>query len=180
MDLIAFTNWIKCCLLIVLISSCLPVWAQHKVEATQQFTIEGLVDKPATINFSAIKKFPQSDLGEVLVRNHRGEEKITAKGVKGVLLRQILDSSVHIATRKPKELSEMYLVLTASDGYKNVYSWNELFNTTVGEHVYIVTETDGKKIEDMDGAILVISTADQHAGTRHFKGLQKIEIKKVD
>ena len=154
--------------------------AQHKVERTNQFSIEGLVDKPAVVDFAAILKYPQVRLGEVTVRNHRGEEKMTAKGVKGVLLKQVIDSSVRIAIRKPKELSELYIVLTASDGYKNVYSWNELFNTVVGDHVYIVTETDGKQIGEMEGAILIVSTADQNAGTRHFKGLKKVEIRKAE
>jgi len=42
--------------------------------------------------------------------------------------------------KKPKEFSGIYIVLTASDGYKNVYSWNELFSTEVGKHIYIMTE----------------------------------------
>ena len=80
---------------------------------------------------------------------------------------------------KPKEYSELVIILIASDGYRNVYSWNELFNTDIGSHVYIVTEMDGKPIDQMPDRILVLSLADLNSGRRHLKGLAKIEVKKA-
>ena len=165
--------------LVFIVLTGFAAFAQHSVEATRQFTITGLVDKPVVLDIAAILKYPQVAIGDIVVRNHRGAEKEIAKGVKGVLLKQVFDS-VHIAIKKPKELSQVYLVFTASDGYKNVYSWSELFNTGVGNHVYIITEKDGTTIGQMEGDILIVSTADLNAGTRHFKSLRQIEVKKAE
>ena len=76
-------------------------------------------------------------------------------------------------------LSEYYFVFAASDGYKVVYSWNELFNTSVGESVYLVTEKDGKTITEMDDSILVVSTKDFKTGRRNVKGLASIAVMRV-
>jgi len=72
------------------------------------------------------------------------------------------------------------IVLTASDGYSNAYSWSEIFNTIVGDKVYIITAQNGVDIAAMPERILVMSLADKNSGSRHLKGLQKIEVKKPD
>lgn len=161
---------------LVIISQAL---AQRVIEPTKQFTITGVVEQPATITIADIKKHTAVLLGEVVVKNHKGEEKKVAKNVKGVLLTDVLEN-IKIKVDKPKQYSELVVLLTASDGYKNVYSWNELFNTEVGKHVYIITEMDGQTIDNMPNAIIAVCTSDINAGARYFKGLQKIEIKRVE
>lgn len=156
-----------------------PALAQRTIEVTREFTVSGAVKQNTTITIADIKKYKAVDLGEVVVKNHKGEDKKTAKDVKGVLLTDVL-GSVTISVDKPKQYSELVVVLTASDGYKNVYSWNELFNTEVGRHVYVITGMDGKTIDNMENAIIVISTADVNTGSRYFKGLKKVEIKRVE
>jgi len=74
----------------------------------------------------------------------------------------------------------MVIVLTASDGYKSVYSWNELFNSDIGNHVYLLTALNGKTLDQLDDRIAVVSLSDIFAGRRHLKGLTKIEVKKVE
>jgi len=169
--------------LVLTIAACLaitsPVVAQRVIEPTKQFTVTGVIEQPVTITIADIKKHNAISLGEVVVKNHKGEEKKVAKDVKGLLLTDLLEN-VRIKVDKAKQYSELVVLLTASDGYKNVYSWNELFNTEVGKHVYIITEMDGKTIDEMPNAIIAVSTADMNAGARYFKGLQKIEIKRVE
>lgn len=152
---------------------------QHKVDPTHEFMISGMVEHEITLDIAAIKKYPATDLGEVVVKSHRGEEKHVAKNVKGVLLKTLMES-MKVKISKPKEYSQLVVVLIASDGYKNVYSWNELFNTEVGNHVYVITEKDGQTIDTMDGAIVVVSTTDINAGARYLKGLQRVDIRKIE
>jgi hypothetical protein len=133
--------------------------AQHTIETTRQFTVIGAVEQSVTISVADIRQHTPTALGEVVVKNHKGEEKKVARAVKGVLLTELL-ANVKIKVDKPKQYSELVVLLTASDGYKNVYSWNELFNTEVGKHVYVITEMDGKTIDDMPNAIIVVSAGD--------------------
>jgi hypothetical protein len=95
--------------------------------------------------------------------------------LKGVLLKDII-SGVEIKSESPKVLSEFYIVCRASDGYKVVYSWNELFNSPTGDAVFIVTSKEGKKASEMEESILLISPKDFKTGRRFVKSMSTIEI----
>ena len=157
---------------------CISVDAQHKVDASHLFIVQGEVEKPVVFDIATIRKYTSVPLGDVVIKNHRGQDKKTANNVKGVLLKTLLDS-VHVKVDKPKYYSELIVVLEATDGYKNVYSWNELINTDVGNHVYVITDKDGQGIESMDEAIVVISMSDINVGSRYLRGFAKLEIKRV-
>ena len=103
----------------------------------------------------------------------RKEEK--TKSVKAVLLKNILDS-VAFQYDKPRMLNIYYFLFVASDGYKIVFSFNEIYNTETGNNLYIVTEMDGKKIQDMDSRILLLTTKDIKGGARNMKSLSKIVV----
>ena len=162
-----------------LLLACLPALAQRQMERTAQFTISGWVSHPLTVTIAEIKALPQMPIGDITIRNQKGEEKRTVKDARGVLLKQFIEKAAVNAGDKPKELNAVYFVLTASDGYINVYSWNELFNNDLGNHVYIVTSEDGKSADDMDDSILVVSSTDTNPGRRHLKCLSKIDVKKA-
>ena len=154
-------------------------FGQREVENTARFTIEGHVRNSMSVDIAGIMKYPAVAIGDMLVKNQRGEDKETVREMKGVLLRTFIDSA-GINVEKHKDLNRVYIVLTASDGYKNLYSWNELFNSETGNHVYIITEIAGRSMRQMDGAILVVCNTDINKGRRHLKGLQKIEVKLAD
>lgn len=147
-------------------------------EATNEFTITGLVDKPLTISYEELTKEKIVSIGDFKVTNHLGEYKKEYKDVKGVMLLDLL-KKVNITTTSPKLLSEYYLVFKAIDGYSVVVSWNELFNTEIGNSFFLVVEADSKSQKDAAEKILLISTKDFKTGRRHIKGLEKIEIKRI-
>ncbi len=150
-------------------------FVQAQVKATSSFTIAGEVFSSLTISIADLKKWKEVAIGDLVITNHLGEKKSEAKGLKGILLKDILQT-LEIKSENPKVLSEYYFVCVASDGYKVVYSWNELFNTSVGESVYFITEKNGKSIGEMDDSILVVSTKDFKTGRRNVKGLASIAV----
>jgi hypothetical protein len=152
---------------------------ENVVPPTSEFTVKGIVKNELTFRISDVGKYKQEELHDVLIRNQKGEQKRVVKSVKGILLKTILESA-DIQAEKPKDYSEIYIVLTASDGYKNVYSWNELFRTDVGKHIYIVTAEDGETMEQLPGRIQVMSLGDYQSGNRNLRGLAKIEVRKVE
>ena len=153
--------------------------AQHTpVPPTDEFKITGIVKKELTLRLKDLAAFKQDALGDLPIKNKKGEPKDVAHNMKGVLLKTILDSA-DITTDKHKEYSELVIVLIASDGYKNVYSWNELYNNDAGNHVYVITEIDGKVMDQITGRILVVSMSDTNSGRRHLKGLSRIEVRRL-
>lgn len=80
----------------------------------------------------------------------------------------------------PKLFSEFFLTFIAADNYKVVYSWNEIFNSPIGENLFVITSRDNKKLKDMDERILVLTPIDFKTGRRHIKGLTKIVVERVN
>ena len=154
-------------------------FCQQELKPTQSFTISGEVKSPATVQASDLKKWSVQTIGDIVITNHMGEKKSEAKALKGVLLKDVLQS-VEINAETPRVLSEYYFVCKGIDGYTVVYSWNEVFNSPTGNGVYVVTEREGKPITEMNDAILMISTSDFKTGRRHLKSLATIKIKRAE
>lgn len=121
------------------------------------------------------QKYEKHTLDSIQITNHLKEYKSTLKNVKGVLLKDVL-SKVSFKENSPKVLSEYYIVCIAEDGYKVVFSWNEIFNTSVGDHVLIIPEVEGRS---KDG-ISTLSPTDFATGRRYVKMLKTIQLKKVN
>lgn len=155
-------------------------WAQAQEisKATQSFQITGKVQNALTVQFTDLQQYPIQKIGNVKITSHTGEPRGEFKKLKGVLLKDILQKA-DIQSESPKLLSEYYIICEAADGYKNVYSWNELFNSEVGNQVFIVTEADGKSFATSDKSIMLIAPQDFRTGRRNLKGLSKIEIKRI-
>ena len=153
--------------------------AQEQSKPTSSVIINGRVKSPKTFTVAAIGQYKVYNLGDVVITNHKGEVKGTAKELSGILLKDLLQS-IEPDAETPKVLSEYYFTCIASDGYKVVFSWNELFNTATGNTVYIVTSKDHKPIDALDESILLISTADVHTGRRYVKNLQSIIVRRAE
>lgn len=153
--------------------------AQHdKIPATENFSIEGKVRKGLTVSLADLSSYKTYMTDSIVIINHLGERKSSMKKVKGVLLKDILDK-VEIDAENHKVLSEYYLVCIASDNYKVVFSWNEIFNSDIGKSVYIITSQDGEWAYRLDNRIALVSPKDQMTGRRYVKGLQKIIVERV-
>lgn len=166
-------------LALIIIFACNSLLAQNEIKTTTSFTITGEVKASIIITIADLAKWKQQTIGDVIITNHLGEKKSEAKGLKGILLKEILES-VEIKSESPKVLSEYYFVCKATDGYKVVFSWNEIFNSKVGESVFIVTEKNGVSASKMNDSILLLSPNDFKTGRRHVKSLSTIQIKRAN
>ena len=90
--------------------------------------------------------------------------------MKGILLKEILER-IEFLSESSKDLCEIYFICTASDNYKVVFSWNEIFNNDVGKSVYIITAQDGNWAYVLDNRIAHVSSKDHMTGRWYVKGL---------
>ena len=153
-------------------------FGQPPVPHTSSFQIMGKVKHEKTLTWNELAAYTVTRLSDVIITNHLGEKKGMATGLKGILLKNVLES-LELDTDSPKKLSEFYFVCVASDGYKVVFSWNELFNTSTGNSTYIVIEKDGKTGASIPEGILLLSAADFKTGRRYLKGLAEIRVEQV-
>jgi hypothetical protein len=166
-------------ILILLLLVNIFAWAQTKITPTEQFIITGKIKTELKFTLADINSYPVVPIKNVILTNHLGEVKGNIQNIKGIALKPLLEK-IEFLAEKPKELSEFYLTFVASDGYKVVYSWNEIFNSETGNNLFIITEKDGKKLTDLDDRILTITTTDFKTGRRYVKALDKIIVGRVE
>ena len=165
-------------LLLVFLFAAGMAYSQENVPPTDKFVIEGKVKNSFGFSLDQAGQYKTTGIDSIVIYNHLLQRKRVIKNIKGVLLKDIIDKAV-IDISAPKLLSEIYITCVASDNYKVVFSWNELFNTDIGKHVMVITESDGKPAKDGQDRIAIISTADQATGRRFVKSLSKIIIEQV-
>ena len=152
--------------------------AQKTIEATNEFTVEGKVKNKLRFSIKDLPDYKAKHLDSVIIYSHLMEPRKTIRNIKGVLLKDIIDKAA-IDAESEKLLSEYYITCIASDNYRVVLSWNELYNSIIGESIMIITEADGKSANQLEDRIALLSAADRATGRRYVKGLQKIVIERV-
>lgn len=152
--------------------------AQKNIPVTETATVTGAIEKETTITIAQLTAMPAKPVADVLITNHTGEPRSKAKGMKGILVKDVL-AAVVIKSESPKVLSEFFFTFFASDGYKVVYSWNELFNSPTGDNCYFITEKEGKTLSEMPERLLVLTPTDFRTGRRHIKGLSRIVVSRA-
>ncbi len=163
-------------LILVLIS--VIVWGQKTNQPTNDFVVTGQLKKELKFTLADIEKYPSKTIGDVVITNHLGEPRGTAKQLTGILIKDLL-KDLELKEESPKQFSEFYFTFVAADNYKVVYSWNEIFNSPTGDNLFLITSRDGKKIIDMDERILILTPTDFKTGRRHIKGLSKVLVERV-
>lgn len=162
--------------LVVITLTWIKVYGQ---EPSKSIVISGDITKEITFNLEDLKRFDSRSISDLIITNHSGEPRGTAKELKGFLVKELFEK-VEFTTPSPKQLSEFYLVFEALDGYKVVFSWNELFNNSIGDEVFIITSMAGENLKEMKDGILLISHSDIRTGRRHVKNLSKIIVKRIE
>jgi hypothetical protein len=154
-------------------------FAQQPLKQTLSFSISGQVKNPSVITIDSLNSYPVKAIGDIKVTDHAGTFKHEDDQLKGVLLKDIL-SHTQMAANSPKLFSRFYFACTGNDGYAVVYSWNELFNTEVGNHVFIIMEKNGIKADKMPESIQMTSATDFKTGRRYLHNLEKVVVGEVN
>ena len=149
------------------------------IPPSDSFTVKGQVVQEWSFSLQDLDTMVSVPVADLTITNHRGESKEHVSGLRGIPLKHILDKA-GFRCDKPKDLSAFYITCIATDGYKIVFSWNELFNSEPGNKVYLITEKEGKKMKDMSERILLVSASDLKTGPRYLKGLSAIVISRVN
>ena len=143
--------------------------------ASENFTVSGEVFKAVTIDMPKLSGYTTVHLDSLRIYTHDMQSKGLMKNISGVLLKDIL-SAIPLNNENPKVLSEYYFQCVATDGYKVIFSWNEIFNSETGKHVLIITNKSGTNISELDDRTALISPTDQATGRRYVKWLNRIII----
>lgn len=143
------------------------------------FEVSGRVSAPVRFDRDRLLAMDQAEVHDILLACGSGDPKGRLTQCRGVLLSDVINQVEVIATGH-NDTKKMFIVAEADDGYKTVFSWQEIFNTTVGEGVMVLLERNNRPVHGDSGAVDLISTRDHLSGPRFVKRLARIVIRMLD
>lgn len=167
---------LRCAVLIATLAMSAP-GAAHDAPAPAPITavaVTGIVENRLTLNVDALRAWPAAQI--VTLRLPGKDSQVSE--IKGVRLRDILDKA-KIVTKDHNTVKKLAIVAIAGDGYKAVFSWNELFNAELGDAVLVVFERDGAPLAAAEGPLALVSGKDVRGGPRHVKWLQSVDVRQI-
>jgi cytochrome c551/c552 len=145
---------------------------------TEHLAVTGAVEHKLDLSVDDLRQLPAQDLREISVVSQSQTTAGQTETFKGVLLRTLLDKAAIVSPGR-NDLKKLIVIARASDDYAVVFSWNELFNSELGNGVLVYVEKNGKPLAEDEGRIALISTKDTHLGARHVRWLNAIEVRKA-
>ena len=157
-----------------------------KVQQKRQFEdldgnvvrVNGRVRKPLVLSMEELCAMETEVLEDLFIVCGSGDPKGCIGRCRGVLLEDIIRRA-EIIREEHDDTKKMFLVASADDGYRVVFSWQEIFNSPVGGGVLILLEKDGKPLDQERKRVDLISAQDYFMGSRYVKGLTNIEVAMV-
>ncbi len=93
----------------------------------------------------------------------------------GVLLRDVLSRVVPADNNRAART--LVFEAVATDGYRAVFTWGELFNSSAGEQVLVIGAQDGRPLGAEQGPLALRALADLRPGPRHVRNLCGLAVR---
>jgi DMSO/TMAO reductase YedYZ molybdopterin-dependent catalytic subunit len=138
--------------------------------------VGGAVLQALSLGVDDLRRFAPDQIVEL--RLPARDAASQASVLKGVRLRALIERA-KVAMADHNTVKKLAIIATATDGYKVVFSWSELFNAELGDAVLVVFERDGQPLAAAEGPLALISGKDIRTGPRHVKWLQSVEVRQV-
>jgi hypothetical protein len=142
---------------------------------SDKLLVTGTVTRPLELGMEELRAMHTEEIEDLMLICGDGDPKGSIRNCKGVLLEKILGMADVIKAER-NDTKKMFIVVSAHDGYKVVFSWQEIFNTSVGGGVMILLERDGKPLDGEHGQLELISAEDYFTGSRYVRGLKNIKV----
>jgi hypothetical protein len=137
--------------------------------------VTGRVSRPLELGMEELCTMETEEIADLGIICGDGDPKGRIRDCKGILLEKILGMA-DVIKAEHNDTKKMFIVVSAHDGYKTVFSWQEMFNTVVGGGVMVLPERDGKPLAGEKGQLELISPEDYFTGSRYVRGLESIEV----
>lgn len=152
--------------------------AQAASATTASLVLSGHLPQPCTLDLDAITALPRHELGPTQVNCFTGRPVASVRSMAGARLVDLLDAA-GFSTQPRGQLKRCIVLGVGLDGYRAMFSWNELYNASLGEDVLVLYERDGLPLDGAIGPLSLISAGDRQLGPRHLRHLQGIHVQMI-
>jgi hypothetical protein len=149
--------------------------SSHDIQQGKSFRIVGRVRQPLVVYAKELCAMAFEELEDLPIYCGTGDPKGSICSCKGILLENVIRMA-DVIKEGHDDTKKMFMVVSAEDGYKAVFSWQEIFNTSVGGGVMILIEKNGRSLCGEDDDLELISAEDYYTGPRYVRKLKTIEV----
>ena len=135
----------------------------------------GRVRAPLVLSMEELCGMETETAEDIAVNCGEGTPVGRIESCRGVLLENVI-AKASVIREDHNDTKKMIIVASAPDGYKAVFSWQEIFNTQIGGGVLVLVEKNGKPLSAETGGVELISLQDIYSGPRYVRGLETIEV----
>lgn len=96
---------------------------------------------------------------------------------RGILLRDVLQQA-GFGLPQDRGARTAVIEAVATDGYRALFSWGELFNGSAGEQTLVILAQDGRTLDAAAGPLALRALGDQRPGPRHVRNLCGIVVRR--
>jgi DMSO/TMAO reductase YedYZ molybdopterin-dependent catalytic subunit len=146
-----------------------PEYMTHHLEVT------GLVNRPLHLTAAELREMEIAEINNLQMVCESGPHEGLPSSYRGVRLTAILDKA-DILMREYDSPHWMYVTLTSSDGHWTLFSYQELYNSSIGDRAVVIVERDGRPLGEYEGELAFISANDKLPGPRKIRYLKRIEV----
>jgi hypothetical protein len=146
-----------------------PEYMTHHLEVT------GLVNNPLCMTVEELRKMDPAEINNLQMVCESGPHPGRPSSYRGVLLTAILNKA-DIILRDYDSPGWLYVTLTSREGHSVLFSYQELYNSLIGDQAVVIVERDGLPLREHEGEIAFISANDKLPGPRKIRYLQRIEV----
>jgi len=145
--------------------------AQGQSARTGTLVVAGDVSTPLTLKADDLRAFPRTTVS-------MQEDGRTVR-YEGVLLAEVLKKAgVPLGRDLRGDAVATYVLATANDGYKAVYSLAEVDPEFTSNDVIVADSADGKPLFDYQGPLRLVAPKDARAA-RSVRMLERIDVVRV-
>ena len=129
-----------------------------------RLVVNGNVAHELSLSVEDLKQLPMLRLDDVRLVREAGSASAAAEVTRryaGCLVRDVLDRAQPVEKHR---LDLRKSIVTATDGYRPVFSWAELYLSPIGDGVLVVYERDGRPLPDDEGPLALVSLEDTRQG----------------
>lgn len=140
--------------------------------------IGGWVRTPLRLDMAALARFDPVQVEDFVVVCTLDGAHGGARALRGVPLRRLV-AAADPAFEQRTDFKRVALVAESREGYRALFSWNELFNTAVGDGVLVAWHVDEAPLPEGAGPFALVSLNDRATGPRYVQRLASIELHKL-
>jgi len=173
---------LKCCVLFgslvwaIAQAACLP--SGVALDPRVLLTVQLPAQPPRAFSLAELTALPGDtfSFGRSVEQAGRKEEqtiRYTGVRLRNVLARAGLDEARNRAARG------WVVELIATDNYRAVFSWGELFNHAASDSVVVVYAQNGQPLDAVAGPLALRALTDQRPGPRHVRNLCAVRVREL-